>query len=262
MIFEDNDSTKTRLREGLNGRHYLETPPNEGLAVAYEQEAKRIDARILEMRGSDSLRVYREIRNDYRARGEVLPERHQKKRDEKAAELRKLRNDKRAASEKAQRFGANSKVDISPSVEKLYKTAGTEMPDATHKALSNYTKSREARGIPKAKLVREPAKHSPKADMPRVRERRSQTKPRNTGGGNAPRGNASGGGSSSDGDGGSGDSDPDQPEPPAPVARAQTVHPLNPDKKHKPRYRNGRPSYCWRVSRNTCGTQREGGRAA
>ena len=78
---------------------------------------------------------------------------------------------------------------------------------------------------------------------------------------NAP-GRASGGSGDSSGDDGSDSSD--DPDLPSPGARAQLPHSLTPPKEHpKPKYHNKRGSRgCWRVSRNTYGTQREGRRAA
>jgi hypothetical protein len=68
---------------------------------------------------------------------------------------------------------------------------------------------------------------------------------------------AQGGGGSGSDDDGSGDSDL-----PGPGARAYHLHPLTSHSKgNKLRYLNRHLSRrCWRVSQNTCGTQREGGR--
>jgi hypothetical protein len=100
------------------------------------------------------------------------------------------------------------------------------------------------------------SKNKPDAAMNTLRNQGRAYRPRTSGNvRNNGQENAGGSDSSNHGDtdgGSDSSSDPDQPDPPAPVALAQTVHPLNPDKKHNPEYRNRRPSCCWRVPWSKC----------
>jgi hypothetical protein len=143
-----------------------------------------------------------------------------------------------------------------------YRRAGGKDPCATPEEMRDFILEEERReherfmmrNIPKSIrsvfrcLVREEVRHFTKSIKSVHGTHNHSRTPRST-----PRPSCSHTASPFSGD----DSDPDQPEPPAPAARAQSVHPLTPSKKRKPKYH--RPSHCWRVSRSKYG---EGGRAA
>jgi hypothetical protein len=228
-------------------------PPKEGITYLDRQRTQEIDSEIAQIK--NQLQPYIDLKDKYVADGKTLPKRHQKRIDELNDKIFLLEKEGGILLEKIQIADAEATADISPALETLCE--GKSVPHEAREALAGYKRAREARGVPKAKLIRESAKYSPKTSIPRVREHRSPSKPRgaDTGGNGSKNVDSDSGGSDS--------SDPDQGDPPAPIVRAHYSHSLTPySKRNKSKYLNRRVyRRSWRMPQNTCGTQREGGRA-
>lgn len=259
MVYQRDCTTKktsndTHLRKDATGRDHIEVSPSDGLAFIYRREIEEINAKLATMRDDMTSQTLRKIRDEYRANRKELPPRFQKKRDERAAEFRELRKKKHASSLKVQKIDAKANADISPMIESAYTKSGVEMPDADRKALSEYKKAREAKGLPKIMPTAAIKSNIRLTKQPRVREHHSATKTHSA---RANGGTSSGGGDSGSSDDGDGDSSDDLGDPPRPGARARIVHPylITPTKKEKTKCHNRRPFRCWRMSRNTYGTQ-------